>query len=57
MGSGATGDLETSWSLALTREGASAGYGPYTVTFTEQGYDSMNSTIDLLPQINPLGSG
>ena len=54
---GPTSDLETSWSLALTREGAAAGYGPYTVTFTEQGYDSVNSTIDLLPQINPLGSG
>lgn len=57
VATGPTGDLETSWSLALTREGASAGYGPYTVTFTEQGYDSVNSTIDLLPQINPLGSG
>ena len=53
---GSTGDLESSWALTLTREGASAGYGPYTVTFTEQGYDPDNSTINDLPQINPLGS-
>ncbi|TFH24655.1 MAG: type II secretion system protein [Myxococcales bacterium] len=52
---GLTGDLEDSWSLTLTRVGASAGYGPYTVTFTEQGYDPLDSTIDGLPQINPIG--
>ena len=57
VGPGTTADLESSWSLTLTRLGASAGYGPYSVTFTEQGYDAVNSTIDLLPQINPLGSG
>lgn len=57
IAAGSTGDLESSWSLTMTREGASAGYGAYTVTFTEQGYDSVNSTIDLLPEINPLGSG
>lgn len=53
---GSTGDLENSWSLTLTRVGASAGYGPYTVTFTEAGYDPANSTISALPQINPIGS-
>lgn len=53
---GSTGDLESSWSLSLTREGASAGYGAYTVTFTETGYDPATSTINDLPQINPLGS-
>jgi prepilin-type N-terminal cleavage/methylation domain-containing protein len=53
---GTTGDLESSWSLSLSREGASAGYGAYTVTFTEQGYDPATSTINDLPQINPLGS-
>ena len=56
VAAGSTTDLESSWSLTLTREGAAAGYGAYTVTFTEQGYDAVNSTIDLLPQINPLGS-
>lgn len=50
---GATGSLEDSWSLTLTRQGASSGYGAYTVTFTEHGYDPANSTIDTLPDINP----
>jgi len=40
----------------MTREGASAGYGAYTVTFTDQGYDSANSTIDGKPEINPMGT-
>jgi prepilin-type N-terminal cleavage/methylation domain-containing protein len=53
---GTTGSLEDSWSLTLTRQGASAGYGAYTVTFTQEGYDSANSTIDALPDINPMGS-
>jgi len=57
VAAGSTGDLEDSWTLTLTREGASAGYGAYTVTFTEQGYDATNSTIDDLPQINPISSG
>jgi hypothetical protein len=38
-----------------TRAGASAGCGAYTVTFTENGYDSLNSTINAKPEINPLG--
>ncbi len=38
-------DLETSWSLTLTRTGNAAGYGAYTVIFTEEGFDSTNSTI------------
>jgi len=56
IGPGSTDDLEDSWKLTLTRVGASAGYGPYTVTFTEQGYDPADSTINDLPQINPIGS-
>jgi type IV pilus assembly protein PilA len=52
---GDTGSLEDSWSLTLTRQGASAGYGAYTVTFTEDGYDTVNSTIHALPDINPMG--
>jgi prepilin-type N-terminal cleavage/methylation domain-containing protein len=47
---------EDSWSLTLTREGASSGYGAYTVTFTEDGYDAANSTIEDLPEINPRGT-
>ena len=53
----AAGDsLEDSWTLSLTREGASAGYGAYTVTFTHEGYDAGNSTITDHPDINPMGS-
>ena len=51
---GDTGDLEDSWTLTLAREGASAGYGAYTVTFTQDGYDTANSTIETLPDINPM---
>jgi len=53
---GGTGSLEDSWSLDLTRLGASAGYGAYTVIFTEDGFDKVNSTIEGLPDINPMGS-
>jgi prepilin-type N-terminal cleavage/methylation domain-containing protein len=56
VAAGTTGSLEDSWTLTLTRDGASAGYGAYTVTFTHDGYDAANSTIDGLPDINPLGS-
>jgi len=45
------GSLEDSWSLTLTRSGSSSGYGAYTVTFTHDGYDSLNSDIDA--DINP----
>ena len=53
---GSTGDIEDSWTLTLTRVGASAGYGAYTVAFTETGYDSTNSTLNDLPQINPIST-
>ncbi|MEM9586866.1 MAG: prepilin-type N-terminal cleavage/methylation domain-containing protein [Planctomycetota bacterium] len=51
IGAGTSGSLEDSWSLTLTRSGNSSGYGAYTVTFTEDGPDAANSTID--PEINP----
>jgi type IV pilus assembly protein PilA len=54
VGPGSTGSLQDSWTLTLTRTGASAGYGEYTVTFTEQGYDSANSTINDHSDINPM---
>ena len=56
IAAGSTGSLEASWTLTLTRVGASSGYGAYTVTFTQNGYDSTNSTIDSLPDINPMGT-
>ena len=56
IGAGLTGTLQNSWTLTLTRAGASAGYGPYTVTFTDSGFDATNSTIATLPDINPMGN-
>ena len=56
VAAGSTTSLEDSWTLTLTRQGASAGYGAYTVTFTEEGYDTVNSTINGMPDINPMGS-
>jgi prepilin-type N-terminal cleavage/methylation domain-containing protein len=54
IGAGGTGSLETSWTLTLTRVGAAAGYGAYTVIFTENGFDATNSTINGFPAINPM---
>lgn len=56
VAAGSTGSLEDSWTLTLTRSGAAAGYGPYTVTFTEEGFDAVNSTIATLDSINPMAS-
>ena len=56
IAAGTTTSLEDSWTLSLTRLGAAAGYGAYTVTFTEEGYDSVNSTINAKPGINPMGT-
>jgi type IV pilus assembly protein PilA len=54
VAAGSSGSLQDSWSLTLTRQGASAGYGEYTVTFTESGFDTDNSTISALGDINPM---
>jgi type IV pilus assembly protein PilA len=51
---GPTKSLQTSWKMTLTRQGASAGYGAYTVTFNHDGYDSGNSSISKKPAINPM---
>jgi type IV pilus assembly protein PilA len=51
---GGSGSLEDSWTLTLTRSGATAGYHEYTVTFTETGYDGAASTITA--EINPMGT-
>ena len=51
---GTTASLQDSWSLTLTRKGASAGYGEYTVVFTEEGYNAVTSTIKDKPDINPM---
>lgn len=46
--------LQTHWSQTLVRKGASAGYGAYTVTFTENGFDTENSNIMDHQDINPM---
>ncbi len=51
---GSTASLEDSWTLTLTRSGPSAGYGAYLVVYTDQGFDTANSTIP--DAINPLSS-
>jgi prepilin-type N-terminal cleavage/methylation domain-containing protein len=43
IGAGTSKSLQDTWTLTLTRSGTSAGYGPYTVTFTQDGYDSGSS--------------
>jgi prepilin-type N-terminal cleavage/methylation domain-containing protein len=54
VAAGSTGSLEDSWTLSLTRMGAASGYGQYTVTFTEEGFDPVNSTITAHAGINPM---
>jgi len=46
---------EDTWTLTLTRLPGSSGYGQYTVIWTELGFDSTNSGIAALPDINPIG--
>ena len=40
------GTIQNTWTLTLTRTGASAGYGAYTVIFTDQGYDAQFGNPD-----------
>ncbi len=47
---GTTG-IENSWSMTLTRTGASAGYGDYTVVFTEDGY---SNTSTIVADVSPM---
>ncbi|MBI3269899.1 MAG: prepilin-type N-terminal cleavage/methylation domain-containing protein [Planctomycetes bacterium] len=58
IAAGSSGTLESSWTLTLTRAGAAAGYGSYTVTFTDQGFntDPLKSTIATKPDINPMST-
>jgi len=44
------------WTMTLTRIAATSSKGAYTVTFTQDGYDSANSTITSSPEISPFGS-
>lgn len=44
---------QTRWEMKLTRNGASSGYGRYTVVFDQNGYNASKSTIpaDLAPNL------
>ncbi len=52
---GTVNATQNTWTLTLTRTGASAGYGAYTVVYTDQGYDT-SSGIQTLPDINPISN-
>ncbi len=43
---------QNSWSVTLKRKSPHSGYGNYTVTFSEKGFDAQNSTI--ADKINPV---
>jgi prepilin-type N-terminal cleavage/methylation domain-containing protein len=48
-----TSENEDEWSLTLTRMAGSSGFGAYTVTFNQDGYDVDGSTIPA--EVNPVG--
>ncbi len=54
---GVCADIELCWAMTLTRAGAAAGFGAYTVAWTENGFDTapLVSTIVGIPEINPVG--
>jgi type IV pilus assembly protein PilA len=49
-------DGSSSWTMTLKRVLSSSSYGEYTVTFTQDGYDSGHSTISTMTDINPMGA-
>ncbi len=53
---GVCADIEACWTMTLTRAGAAAGFGAYTVAWSEEGYvnDPLVSTIEAIPAINPI---
>ena len=55
----AVGAGGSTWTLTLTRKSESSSYGEYTVTFTQDGFDTGNSTImaDGTSIICPVGGG
>ena len=44
-GAGSSGSGTPTWTCTLTRIASSSSYGAYTVTWTDTGFDSANSTI------------
>ncbi len=54
IAAGVSGSMEDSWKLTLSRKGPSAGYGEYTITFSQDGFVEDESTIKDIPAINPM---
>ncbi|MBN1395741.1 MAG: prepilin-type N-terminal cleavage/methylation domain-containing protein [Pirellulales bacterium] len=51
-------DGEPVWTMTLTRIADTSSYGAYTVTFTNEGWDSTTGSLNIstLPDINPMGT-
>lgn len=51
-------DGAPTWTQTLTRVEATSSYGPYSVTFTDQGWDSTSGDLNIatIPDINPMGT-
>jgi len=54
IGAGSTTSLNNSWKLTLTRTGSAAGYGGYTIVYTDQGFDSSSTIVS---EISPMQTG
>lgn len=50
-------DGEPTWTMTMTRINNTSSYGPYTVTFTNRGWDSTSGDLNIytIPEINPMG--
>jgi type II secretory pathway pseudopilin PulG len=47
----------TGWELTLSRRGHVGGYGRYTITFSERGFEAATSTVDRFFDVSPWLSG
>jgi len=45
VGRFSSSNWETNWEMKLTRNGASSGYGRYTVVFDQDGFNTRKSTV------------
>jgi type II secretory pathway pseudopilin PulG len=59
-GTGAVSAGSSAWSMTLTRTAATSSYGAYTVTFTQDGFDSADTSSTIMEAgtavICPIGS-
>ena len=47
---------EANWNMTLFRTGTSAGYGRYTIMFSETGYSDAIANSNIPPLINPMSN-